>query len=152
MKKSITKELLIAGMEIRTRNDAGQAEQAIPQLWGKFMQANIAEKLSDLACSTMYAVYTDYEGDHTKPYTMMLGFEVTSGENVPKDLTVKTIPVAEYETFTAKGNLTENAVIDAWTKIWQSDLNRTYKTDIEVYGEKAMDPTNGEAEIWIGVK
>lgn len=152
MKKSITKELLIAGMEIRTRNDAGQAEKAIPELWGAFMQANLAQKLPDLACNTMYAVYTDYEGDHTQPYTMMLGFEVTSKDRVPTELTMKTIPVSDYEVFTAKGDLTQTAVRDAWMKVWQSDLNRTYQTDIEVYGEKASDPTNGEAEVWIGVQ
>jgi predicted transcriptional regulator YdeE len=152
MKKSITKELIIAGMEIRTSNDAGQAEKAIPQLWGEFMQANLTAKLSDIVSPNMYAVYTDYEGDHTKPYTMMLGYEVTNVASVPKNLSVRTIPVAEYETFTAKGDLTKNAVIDAWQKVWQSDLNRTYKTDIEVYGEKAVNPTNGEAELWIGVK
>jgi len=151
MKKSITKELLIAGMEIRTTNDAGQAEKAIPQLWGEFMSANLPAKLTDIANPTMYAVYTDYEGDHTKPYTMMLGFEVTSMDNVPENLAVRTIPVANYETFTAKGDLTKNAVSDAWMKVWQSDLNRTYKTDIEVYGKKAIDPTNGEAVLWIGV-
>lgn len=152
MKKSITKELLIAGMEIRTRNDAGQAEKAIPELWGAFMQANLAQKLPDLACNTMYAVYTDYEGDHTQPYTMMLGFEVTSKDRVPTELTMKTIPVSDYEVFTAKGDLTQTAMRDAWMKVWQSDLNRTYQTDIEVYGEKASDPTNGEAEVWIGVQ
>ena len=151
MKKSITKELIIAGMEIRTSNDAGQAEKAIPQLWGEFMQANLPSKLSDIACSTMYAVYSDYEGDHTKPYTMMLGYEVTNAANVPESLSVRIVPIAEYETFTAKGDLTQNAVIDAWKEVWQSDINRTYKTDLEVYGEKAANPANGEAELWIGV-
>ena len=151
MKKSITKELIIAGLEVRTSNDAGQAEKAIPQLWAEFMQANIPAKLSDIACPTMYAVYTDYEGDHTKPYTMMLGYEVTSAANVPENLSIRTVPVAQYETFTAKGDLTKNAVVDAWKKVWQSDLNRTFKTDLEVYGEKAANPANGEAELWIGV-
>ena len=144
--------MLIAGMEIRTSNDAGMAEKAIPQLWGEFMDAKLAEKLPDMVNPTMYAVYTDYEGDHSKPYTMLLGFEVSNKDNVPDELSIRTIPVAKYETFTAKGDLTQNAVLDAWMKIWQSNLNRTYQTDVEVYGEKAMNPTNGEAEIWIGVK
>ncbi|MGB0806855.1 MAG: GyrI-like domain-containing protein [Salibacteraceae bacterium] len=152
MKKTISKDMLIAGMEIRTSNDAGQAEVAIPQLWAEFMAANLASKLPDLTCNTMYALYTDYEGDHTKPYTMMLGFEVNSTHNIPEGLSVRTIPVATYEAFTAKGNLTKNAIFDTWMEIWKSDLKRTYKTDIEVYGDKAIDPTNGEAEIWIGVE
>ena len=152
MKKNVSKEMLIAGIEVRTSNDPGKAEVAIPQLWGEFMNANLAEKLPDLACNTMYAVYTDYEGDHTKPYTMMLGLEVNSADNIPENLSVRTIPVSAYEIFAAKGDLTKDAVLNAWKEVWHSDLKRTFKTDMEVYGEKAMDPTNGEAEIWIGVE
>lgn len=152
MKKTISKEMVIAGMEIRTRNDKGQAEIAIPKLWGEFMNANLKEQLQDLACDTMYAVYSDYEGDHSKPYSMLLGFEVSSTENIPEGLRVRTIPVANYEVFTAKGDLTKDAVYNTWMKVWTGDLKRTYKTDIEIYGEKAIDPTNGEAEVWIGVE
>ncbi len=151
MKKQISKEMLIAGMEIRTSNNQGQAEVAIPKLWAEFMGANVKHQLPDLACDTMYAVYSDYEGDHTKPYSMLLGFEVSSTGNIPKEFKVRTIPVANYKVFTAKGDLTKDAVYNAWMNVWNSHLKRTYKTDIEVYGEKAINPTNGEAEVWIGV-
>lgn len=43
---------------------------------------------------------------------------------------------------------------NSWKKIWESEplLNRAYTTaNIEVYGEKASDPTNGEADIFIAV-
>lgn len=45
----------------------------------------------------------------------------------------------------------EGAVINTWFKIWDTDLNRTYKTDFEVYGEKAQNPNDAEVEIFVGV-
>jgi len=32
------------------------------------------------------------------------------------------------------------------------DIERTYQSDFEMYGEKAIDPTNGEADIFIATK
>jgi predicted transcriptional regulator YdeE len=32
------------------------------------------------------------------------------------------------------------------------NIDRAYTVDFESYGEKAIDPTNGEAEIYIAIK
>ncbi|MDC6365538.1 MULTISPECIES: GyrI-like domain-containing protein [Flavobacteriaceae] len=142
-------ELTIVGLAIRTSNDPGKADKEIPQLWEKFMADNIAHRIPNKVDPTIYAIYTDYEGDHTQPYTMVIGCNVSNLDNIPEDLTVKIVPSSKYTKFTAKGDLTKDAVINTWMDIWNTDLNRTYTTDIEIYGEKAMNPTNGEAEILI---
>ena len=64
-------------------------------------------------------------------------------------MTVILIPESKYTQCMAKGDLTKDAVINTWMTIWGTDLNRTYTTDIEIYGEKAIDLTNGEAEILV---
>ena len=46
----------------------------------------------------------------------------------------------------------QGIVYNEWVKIWNSDLDRTFVADFEVYGEKAQDPTNAEVEIFVGVK
>ena len=61
------------------------------------------------------------------------------------------IDAKNYSKYTTKGNLQDGIVYNEWTKIWNSDLNRSYKADFEVYGEKAQDPTNAEVEIFIGL-
>ena len=142
-------ELTIVGLSIRTSNDPGKADQDIPRLWNKFMAENTTSRIPNRVGETIYAIYTDYEGDHTKPYTLLIGCNVSNLDNIPEDLTVKIVPPANYTKFIAKGDLTKDAVINTWMEIWKTDLNRTYTTDIEVYGEKAMDPTDGEAEILI---
>ena len=141
----------VIGLSVRTTNENGKAKKDIGALWHKFMSENIFEKLPHATDQTIYAVYTDYESDHTKPYTTILGYKVTDLNTIPEGMVGKQINSGNYTQFIAKGDLTNNAVIDQWIKIWDSDLDRTYSSDFEVYGEKAIDPTNGEAELFIAI-
>ncbi|WP_246139843.1 GyrI-like domain-containing protein [Flagellimonas hymeniacidonis] len=151
---TITKKdaLTIVGLSARTSNSKGKAEKDIPQLWEKFMAENVPSRIPHKIDDTIYAIYTDYEGDHTAPYTIVIGCNVFNLDNIPEDMTVKMVPAANYTQFVAKGDLTKDAVINTWMDIWKTDLKRTYTTDIEIYGEKAMNPTNGEAEILIATE
>lgn len=150
---SIKKESLdIVGISARTSNQNGKAAKDIPALWQKFMTENIASKVPNRINDTIYALYTDYEGDHTKPYTIIIGYNVSSLDNIPEDLTVKIVPEANYIKFITKGDLTKDAIINKWVQIWNMNLQRSYTTDIEVYDDKAINPTNGEAEILIAIK
>ncbi|KQC31026.1 GyrI-like domain-containing protein [Flagellimonas eckloniae] len=142
----------IVGISARTSNENGKAENDIPQLWQKFMAEGVAHKIPHKVDDTIYAIYTNYEGDHTKPYTIVIGCNVSNLDNIPEDLTVKMVPSSNYTKFMAKGDLTKDAVINTWMEIWNTDLKRTYTTDIEIYGEKALNPTDGEAEILIAVQ
>ncbi|WP_103070446.1 GyrI-like domain-containing protein [Aquimarina sediminis] len=139
----------VVGISVRTSNQDGKAKKDIGELWGKFMSENMYEKIPNVTDQTIYAVYTDYEGDHTKPYTTILGYRVHNLEEIPEGMVGKKIESASYHKFIAKGDLTDNAVIDQWKKIWDMDMKRTYTSDFETYGEKAIDPTNGETEIYI---
>ena len=142
-------ELTIVGISIRTSNTPGKGDKDIPQLWGRFMAERVVNRIPNKVDDTVYAIYTDYEGDHTQPYTLVIGCNVSSLDNIPEDMTVKIVPASNYTQFIAKGDLTKDAVIKTWMEIWNTPLERTYSTDIEVYGEKAVDPTNGEAEILV---
>ena len=141
--------LNIVGIATRTLNKPGKADKDIPQLWNKFMAENTLQRIPNKVDNTVYALYTNYEGDHTQPYTVVIGCNVASLDNIPEDMTVILIPESKYTQFMAKGDLTKDAVIKTWMTIWSTDLNRTYTTDIEIYGEKAIDLTDGEAEILV---
>jgi len=141
----------IIGISVRTSNEEGKAKADIGGLWAKFMSENMLEKIPNVTDETIYAVYTDYEVDHTKPYTAILGHKVTSLVEIPEGMVGKTIESSSYFKFTAKGDLTDNAVIDEWVKIWNMDMDRTYTADFETYGEKAANPSDGEADIFISI-
>ncbi|WP_350286311.1 GyrI-like domain-containing protein [uncultured Croceitalea sp.] len=150
---TVTKEAFsLVGISTITSNEKGKAAQDIPALWHRLMVENIAGKIPNKTDETIYALYSDYEGDHTQPYKITIGYKVNSLDNIPEDLTVKMIPQSKYAKFTAQGNLTQDAVINKWMEIWNMDLQRTYTTDLEIYDDRAADPTNGVAEILIGVQ
>lgn len=141
----------IIGISVRTINEGEKAKTDIGELWRKFMSENMLEKIPNVIDETIYAVYTDYESDHTKPYTTILGYKVSALDKIPEGMVGKKIEQTAYNKFIAKGDLTDNAVIDEWMKIWNMDLDRKYTADFETYGEKAADPKNGEAEIYIAI-
>ena len=144
--------LTIVGIAIRTSNEPGKGDTDIPQLWGRFRAENILGRIPHKVDNTVYAIYTDYEGDHTQLYTLVIGCNVSSLDNIPEDMTVKIITESNYSQFIAKGDLTKDAVINTWMQIWAMDLNRTYATDMEIYDDRATDPTNGVAEILVGIQ
>ncbi len=62
----------MAGISTRTSNDleTNQETARIPVLWGRVFKENIFEQIpSKVSPGGLVAVYTDYEGDHTTPYT-----------------------------------------------------------------------------------
>lgn len=136
-------DIKIIGITVRTTNQDQKAAQDIPVLWNKFMEQSLSEKIPNKANQAIYCVYTDYEKDHTAPYTVVLGCRVTSLDEIPEGMSGITFPEEKYEKFLAENPQT---VINEWIKIWNSDLERTYKADFEVYSAKP------EVEIFIGVK
>ena len=142
----------VVGLSVRTTNADGQADQDIPALWNTFLSENAADRIPHKVSDDLYAVYTEYEGDHTQPYTMVLGCRVSEADTVPNGMVVTTVPEGRYERVLAKGSLPQGAVYQAWTDIWKSDRDRAYTADFEVYGEKAGDPEDAEVEIYVGLK
>ncbi|KOP37147.1 AraC family transcriptional regulator [Flavobacterium sp. WLB] len=142
----------IIGISVRTTNENGQSGQDIPALWNQFFSEGIYEKIANKLSNDIICVYTDYEKDHTKPYTTLLGFAVENLDSIPEGLTGKTIEGRHYEKFTAKGNLANGVVYDEWLKIWNSGLNRIFTSDFEVYGEKSLDRENAEVDIFIAIQ
>lgn len=144
-------EFRVIGIAVRTTNENGKSAQDIPALWATFMGEGISKKIPNKVSDDLYCIYTDYEQDHTRPYTTILGCKVASLENIPEGMVGKTIESETYTKFVAKGNLAQGAVLDTWIKIWNSDLSRTYTADFEVYGQNSQNPENAEVAIFVAV-
>lgn len=141
----------IIGISVRTTNENAQSTKDIPALWEQFMQEQILEKIPNKLDNTIYCMYTDYEKDHTRPYTTLIGCRVSSLDEIPENMTGKTISAAPYHKYTVKGNLQQNIVYNAWLKIWNEDLKRSYIADFETYDPTKQTPENAEVEIFIAV-
>lgn len=146
------KQFKIIGISVRTTNENNKAMNDIPALWDKFLSKNLIEKIPNKLSSEIYCVYTEYEKDYTKPYTALLGCKVENLNEIPEGMIGKEFKGGKYQKFIAKGDLTKGVVVQEWSKIWNSDLERKYTADFEVYGEKAQNPENAEVEIYVAIK
>ncbi|PXV63042.1 putative transcriptional regulator YdeE [Dysgonomonas alginatilytica] len=150
--KTTIEKFYIIGISVRTTNEGSQAAKDIPELWVRFMSEDIDSKIPNRVSHDVYGIYTEYEGDFTQPYTTVIGCKVSSLDNIPEGLVGLTIETANYEKFTAKGKLSDDIVLKKWQEIWQSNMDRAYLADFEIYGERSMDMESAEVDIFISVK
>lgn len=151
MMKTTLESFEIIGISIRTTNEKNQSSQDIPALWDTFMSQGIFHNIPNKIDDTIYALYTDYESDHTEGYTTVLGCKVKNLETIPEGMVGKSIQGGTYSKFMAKGDVTKGLIYEQWVKIWKTNLNRKYTTDFETYGVKAQNPADAEVDIFVAV-
>jgi predicted transcriptional regulator YdeE len=142
----------VIGISVKTTNENNQAAQEIANLWGKFMSENVLDAIPNKIDRTVYSIYTDYEGDHTKPYTALLACKVENLNTIPEGMIGKSFDGGNYVKLTAKGDLTKGLIVNEWSKIWEMGLERVFTADFEVFGEKAQNPLDAEIDFLIAVK
>ncbi len=152
MQKVKIQPFKVIGIAIRTSNENGQTAQDIGGLWNRFMSEDIINKIPSKQDTDVLSIYTNYEGDHTKPYDTILGCKVDSLENIPNGMVGQSFDGGTYQKFLSKGDLTKGVIYNSWSEIWQKDLNRVYSADFEIYGERAQNPADAEVEILVAVK
>lgn len=72
-------EKVVAGIKIKTTNQDGKAMQDIGIIWQKLFADGIYGKIPNKVNGKTIGLYTEYEGDYTKPYTFIAGAEVIQG-------------------------------------------------------------------------
>ena len=142
----------IIGIAIRTSNQDSQAAKDIPELWRRFFENDIMNRIPNKVSNELYCVYTEYEKDHTLPYTTLLGCKVAHLDDVPDDMDGIRIEENVYHHVEVEGNLEAGIVYDAWLNIWEADLPRAFSADFEVYGEKAQNPEQAKVDIFIALQ
>lgn len=141
--------MTIVGIECRVSNRSDSAPILIPKHWEKFYKEGISDKIPNKASGEVIALYCDYEGDYTKPYSLVIGCPVTAVDQVPKGMVVKTVPASTFAVYKATGEFPKS-IVDTWGRVWRStSLKRTYTGDYELYGEKF---TAGEVDVLIAIE
>ncbi len=101
-------------------------------------------------------MYSEYASDHNGEYTFMVGAPVRAEAAVPAGMVLKQIPASKYAVITTEKGPFPEVIPGAWLKIFELEdegkLNRTYRTDFELYDERALDPQNAQVDIYIGLK
>jgi len=142
--------LIGLALKKKTFNANGQSSIDCGNLWREFEKRNIASQISNTLDGDVLAVYYDYEGDHTKPYSYFIGCRVPPDTRTPEGLDVLTIPESIYQIVKAKGKMPD-CVVSAWQQIWVSDYPRAYQFDFEVYDDRFRDWQHVEVDIYLSV-
>ncbi len=142
----------VVGITTRTTNKDGKATDDINALWQKFFEDAVGEKIPHRVGEAIYAVYHDYEGDHESPYALTIGCRVEKiDETLPLDLDAAFVERGDYMIFAARGEQPKS-LVETWQAIWKSDIKRSFRTDVEVYGPRFFEPDTHEILVCIGVE
>lgn len=141
----------LIGIEVRTTNEQNKAANDIPLLWERFWQEDVLNRIPNRVCTAVYSMYTNYEGDHTMPYTTIIGCEVSDLSDIPEGMIGHSVDASNYTKVTATGDLTQGLVINEWIKIWNQNWDRKYTADFEVYDEKTVNPLDAEVSIYVAI-
>jgi predicted transcriptional regulator YdeE len=150
----------VIGIEARTSFSREKMPGgAIPELWGRFMKEGLLAKVPNRCDGDIIALYTDYDSDEYGDYSLLIGAKVAPVvpvEDVPAGMVAKHVPDSRYAVFTSERGPVQRIVIDTWKRIWQEprtdEYARSYRSDFEVYGASAADPSDSRIDIYIGVK
>jgi len=146
----------VVGFSVRTTNAAeAKGDGEIPKLWNRFFQENLGDKIPHRVGQSLIVVYSDYASDQNGEYTYTLGAPVDSVADMPKDLAVRTIPVASYAVFTTPPGPPQQTLPAIWAKIWgmsEAELGgkRSFIMDYETYDDFS-DPQNIQVSVHLGL-
>ncbi len=153
MEKLTLPSFKLIGITIRTSNaKPEQTAKDIGGLWNRLMAESLIAQIPNKVDTTVYSAYTDFESDHTGEYTTLLGCRVNSFDQVPEGMETLEIAGGSFQKMICRGDLSQGVVYGAWATIWEMDLERNFVTDFEVYGPKALNPSDAEVEIFVGVQ
>ncbi|WP_395166533.1 GyrI-like domain-containing protein [Francisella salimarina] len=129
----------VVGVASKVSNDR---EDLLEEAWELFFNSEVLEYLNGQNISQdIISVYYGYEGDHTAPYTLLIGYEVAESFEVPTGLNSVQIEL-NHQTYRVEGELPD-AIIDKWQQIWaDNSKKRAYKADFDRY-----NPIEDYAEI-----
>jgi predicted transcriptional regulator YdeE len=147
----------VVGLTARTNNAHEMSGKGkIGEVWQEFLRPDLVVKIPNKIGVDLIAVYTDYETDHTGHYTYLLGMPISSAEALPASLTVKHIPPGRYAVFRSERGPIKEVVPEVWQRIWalshkQLGGKRAFKSDFEIYDQRAADPENAQIDVYVGL-
>ena len=148
----------VAGIAVRTSNATEMsAGGVIGKQWARLMQEDLLAKIPNKADASIVAVYTDYASDKDGDYTYLLGARVASDAGVPSGMVTKKIQGGKFAVFTTDKGPAPKVVPETWRRINSLPKSsvggdRLYQADFEVYDQRAADPQNLQADVYVGIR
>ena len=112
---------------------------------------NCFQRIDNKIDDSIYAVYFDYEEDHTKPFSYFIGCKVSSDSQAVEGISVLQIPTDNYIKLLAKGKMPD-CIANCWKDIWTWGIARAYHYDFEVYDERSKNWNDAEVDVYVSSK
>jgi predicted transcriptional regulator YdeE len=148
----------VVGIAART-NNAKEASSGglIGRQWQRLFSEGLWQAIPNKVDDNIVALYTDYATDANGDYTYVLGARVTKAENVPAGMAAKNVSGGRYAVFTSERGPTQQVVVATWKRIWSTPKDvlggdRTYKTDFEVYDQRARNAADAVVDVYVGIR
>lgn len=135
-------------LDHKTTNEGGQSGIDCGNLWQKFETENFAANIPNKLSKEIFAVYYEYDGDYTKPFSYFIGCKVKIDSEAPEGMDYLIIPAGSFTKILSKG-IMPDCVANSWKDIWSSDTDRAYSYDFEIYDERSKDWSDAEVEIFV---
>jgi predicted transcriptional regulator YdeE len=145
--------MVLVGLSLdkKTSNENGQSTVDCGSLWQKFINDNWFSRVPNKISQQIFAVYHEYESDHTGEFAYFIGCRVSDEAEVPKGLQKLVVPRGTFEKFIAKGTMS-GCISDTWALIWASPAKRAYQVDFEVYDDRSEDWNDAEVDIFVSIQ
>lgn len=140
----------LVGISVRTSNAKTQKDGDIAKLWAAFFDQSIQKKIDNKLSDDIYCVYTEYQSDFTGEYTTFIGCKVSSIQTLNQGLESLTIEAQDYLSFVSEGEI-PGCIMQTWNHIWNSNYDRAYKADFDVYGTESQDPTHAKITTYLSI-
>lgn len=152
--------ITISGITARTTNARESGPDGLlPELWSRYFRSPGPAQPGEDNPHLLYAVYTDYESDASGAYTVLIGHECgdePGGEARNEDLQQVVVPEADYYVFETRRGPVFEVVLEAWQEVWayfqDSQVQRAYTGDFELYDTRQFDPQNAVVQLYIAVR
>ncbi|MBP6870283.1 effector binding domain-containing protein [Candidatus Babeliales bacterium] len=138
---------LIVGLAVRTDNE--RAMKDIPEVCAKF-QEGWQEKITNCVNDDIVCAYLEYDEDFNKPYTYIIGCIVKNADKIPAGMVCKELAGGTYAKVEVFGEYPES-LLAAWEDIWDSDIDRSYTTDFELYDQHFTDENDYYFNIYLSM-
>ncbi len=147
----------VIGIGARTTNaKEATGDGMIPRQWQKFFQEGNLTKIPNKISGNIYALYSDYASDHNGEYDFVIGAMVKEGTLPPPGMVAKNVAGGRFAVLTSEKGPLPKVVPQAWQAIFKLEaekkIQRTYKTDFEIYDQRSQDPQNAQVDLYVGLK
>jgi predicted transcriptional regulator YdeE len=149
---------MMIGIAVRTSNAKEREESQIGKQWARLMGENLLNTIPNKADQNIVAVYTNYASDANGEYTYVLGARVAKApKDMPAGMVTEQVPPGRYAVFTSERGAVQQVVPATWMRIWKTAKDkpggdRAYKSDFELYDQRAQNPADAVMEIHVGIR